>query len=213
MSEDIEEIIMQTVLKENPATLSELIDLLETRSTESRNVIAKSVLRLQREGKISIQELSSLQAQYNSTTYLKTRASLWFWVTIGLTLGGSLVVFAVPNIGPFANFRYVFASVFVLLLPGFALLKALFPSYAVNFGKTDWMDGPIRFAFSVVLSIAVVSVLGLFLDYTPWGINLDTLVVCLSSFTVILSVIALLRERRSLNVILGQVEIEPERSS
>jgi uncharacterized membrane protein len=158
-----------------------------------------------------MQDPSSVRPQSKSAVNFM-KFSLWYWITVSLTLVSSIVIFIAPNLPSLVFLRYILASIFVLFLPGHALLRALFPLSAPMSSKRRRMGVAFRFGFSVVLSIAIVSVLGLILDYTYWGINLGTLVLGLSSLTVMFSTIALLRERRNLNQ-LGQAEIEPERSS
>jgi len=65
----------------------------------------------------------------------------------------------------------------VLFLPGYALIAALFPS------KND-LDGIERLALSFGLSIAVVPLIGLGLNFTPFGIRLVPIIVSLSVFTL-----------------------------
>ena len=65
----------------------------------------------------------------------------------------------------------------VLFVPGYALIAALFP------GKED-IDGIERAALSFGLSIAVTPLIGLALNFTPWGIRLDPIVTCLTIFTI-----------------------------
>ncbi len=76
--------------------------------------------------------------------------------------------------------------VMVLFLPGYALIAALFP-------RNDDLDGIERAALSFGLSIAVVPLIGLGLNYTPWGIRLTPVVVSLSIFTIALLATALVR--------------------
>jgi uncharacterized membrane protein len=76
--------------------------------------------------------------------------------------------------------------VMVLFLPGYALIAALFP-------RDDDLDGIERVALSFGLSIAVVPLIGLGLNYTPWGIRLTPVVVSLSIFTIVLLAAAHLR--------------------
>ena len=71
----------------------------------------------------------------------------------------------------------------VLFLPGYALIAALFP-------RKDDLDGIERVALSFGLSIAVVPLIGLGLNYTPWGIRLVPVVISLCLFTVIMAIIA-----------------------
>ena len=65
----------------------------------------------------------------------------------------------------------------VLIVPGYALIAALFPR------RTD-LDSIERIALSFGLSIAVVPLIGLGLNYTPWGIRLTPVVISLAIFTV-----------------------------
>lgn len=71
----------------------------------------------------------------------------------------------------------------VLFVPGYALIAALFP------GKGD-IDAIERTALSFGLSIAVTPLIGLALNFTPWGIRLDPIVVCLTIFTLICAAVA-----------------------
>ncbi|MFQ6051859.1 MAG: DUF1616 domain-containing protein [Candidatus Hydrothermarchaeota archaeon] len=82
--------------------------------------------------------------------------------------------------------RVILGIMMVLFLPGYALIASLFPR------KGD-LDGIERFALSFGLSIAVVPLLGLVLNYTPFGIRLIPIIVTLSVFTLALVVTAHLR--------------------
>jgi uncharacterized membrane protein len=77
----------------------------------------------------------------------------------------------------------------VLFLPGYSLIAALFPA------KSD-LDGIERIALSFGLSIAVVPLIGLGLNYTPWGIRLVPILICLSVFTLIMCGLAYLRRAK-----------------
>ena len=82
--------------------------------------------------------------------------------------------------------RVVLGLLLVLFLPGYSLIAALFP-------RKDDLDGIERIALSFGLSIAVVPLLGLALNYTPFGIRLVPILVVLSVFTVSLAVVACVR--------------------
>ena len=74
------------------------------------------------------------------------------------------------------------AILLVLFVPGYVLVAALFPGAVVE-GKPeiDWIE---RTALSFGLSIAVVPLLGLLLNFTPWGIRFVPIVVTIALFTV-----------------------------
>jgi uncharacterized membrane protein len=93
---------------------------------------------------------------------------------------------------PFLNesfLRIIFGVPLVLFIPGYALIAALFPA------ARD-IDGIERVALSFGLSIAIVPLTGLALNYTPWGIRLDPIVTCLSILTVGLCLAAQYRRAR-----------------
>lgn len=85
--------------------------------------------------------------------------------------------------------RNVLGLPLVLFLPGYALIAALFPA------KSD-LDGIERTALSFGLSIAVVPLIGLGLNYTPWGIRLLPILISLSVFTFIMCGLAYLRRTK-----------------
>lgn len=74
----------------------------------------------------------------------------------------------------------------VLFLPGYALIAALFP------GKKD-LDTIERIALSFGLSIAIVPLIGLALNFTPWGIRLVPIIISLTIFILVMTFIAHLR--------------------
>ena len=56
------------------------------------------------------------------------------------------------------------------------------------------MDGIERFALSVGLSLVLVPLIGLLLNYTPWGIRLTSIMISLIILTIGLALIALARK-------------------
>ena len=85
--------------------------------------------------------------------------------------------------------RIILGIPFLLFFPGYALVAALFP-------KREGMDGIERIALSFGLSIAVVPLIGLILNYTPLGIRLEPVLYSVASFIFVTSVIAWFRRRR-----------------
>jgi uncharacterized membrane protein len=83
---------------------------------------------------------------------------------------------------PFLNqtpISVVFALPVVLFIPGYCLIAALFP-------KNDDIGLSERFALSIGLSIAIVPLIGLGLNFTPWGIRLDSVVIAITILTWVL---------------------------
>ncbi len=85
--------------------------------------------------------------------------------------------------------RIALSLPFILFFPGYALLSSLFP-------RRDSLSGTARIALGVGLSIAVTSLIGLILNYTPFGIRLYPVLVLITLFILVTSGIAWYRQRR-----------------
>ncbi|KCZ72809.1 putative membrane protein [Candidatus Methanoperedens nitroreducens] len=85
--------------------------------------------------------------------------------------------------------RIVLGLLMVLFLPGYALIASLFP------GKND-LESIERTALSFGMSIAVVPLIGLALNFTPWGIRPVPVIVSLTVFTLVMASIAHARRLR-----------------
>ncbi len=95
----------------------------------------------------------------------------------------SIVLLAVIFLVPESPLRIVLGLPFVLFFPGYVLIAALYP-------RRDDLNGVERLALSLGLSLAVVPLVGLVLNYTPWGIRLTPILVSLAVFIAMCSVVA-----------------------
>jgi len=141
----------------------------------------QALLALQRDKKVTVQEARPCSTL---SSYAWSPLSLWFWATIGAVIA-SLALVSVTS-GVALYLRYVFGSVLVLFLPGYALIEALYP-------KRE-LDELTRFALSIGLSLALVPLTGLVLNYTPFGIRLLPVAISLAGLTVALLTVALTRK-------------------
>jgi uncharacterized membrane protein len=125
-----------------------------------------------------------------------------------LALVGLTVVAVFAPIISETPLRVGFGLPFVLFVPGYAFIAALFPEAgedptedeAVDHSddetnetggmSTQGIDGIERVALSFGLSIAIVPLIGLALNFTPWGIRLVPTVLVVSGFTVICVAVA-----------------------
>jgi len=85
--------------------------------------------------------------------------------------------------------RIILGLPFLLFIPGYTLMAAMFP-------REERLSGIERLALSFVLSIVVVPFMGLIINYTPWGIRLETILYSTTAFIIITSAIAWLGRRR-----------------
>ncbi|WP_440060224.1 DUF1616 domain-containing protein [Thermogladius sp. 4427co] len=116
---------------------------------------------------------------------LRLDYSLWYWTIIGLSALTLLAVYLSDNIPYLTGFRYVLGSIFVLFLPGYSLVNALYTGNELS---------PLEeLALSIGLSLAVVPLIGLVLNYTPFGIRLGPVILSLVVFILVLATIGLYR--------------------
>jgi uncharacterized membrane protein len=84
--------------------------------------------------------------------------------------------------------RIILGVIFLLIFPGYTLMAALFP------GKKS-MTYIERAGLTFVLSFALVALIGLVLNYTPWGVRLTPVTLSMTIIILILSGIAFVRRR------------------
>ncbi|ADJ13953.1 DUF1616 domain-containing protein [Halalkalicoccus jeotgali] len=96
--------------------------------------------------------------------------------------------------------RIVVGLPFVLFIPGYVFVAALFPEHGESVANTEEevstagdIDPIERIALAFGLSIAIVPLLGLILNFTPWGIQLAPIMLTVSGATIVCTIIAAVR--------------------
>lgn len=107
------------------------------------------------------------------------------WDLILLDALTAALVLAVV-VAPDNAIRVVLGLPTLLVFPGYALLAALYP-------RRQSISGVARTALSLGMSLALVSLLGLALNYTPWGISLGSVLASTSVLIAVLSIVAYMR--------------------
>jgi len=105
-----------------------------------------------------------------------------------ILLALATLFFTLTSMGDISVVRIPLGLLMVLFVPGYTLIAALFP-------KMKDLDGIERVALSFGLSIAVVPLIGLGLNYTPWGIRLTPVVISMAIFTLAMAGAAYLRRK------------------
>lgn len=83
--------------------------------------------------------------------------------------------------------RYALGGIIVLFLPGYSLVEALYPD-------ESGLSPIERLALSIGLSLALVPLVGLVLNYTPWGIRLNPIIFSLAILIISLLLISAYRK-------------------
>jgi uncharacterized membrane protein len=189
--------ILQIIKTEKPKDVKQLVNLIQDRLKLSEDEALEAVLKLQEEGKIRL-ETQPLPKSIDLKSYLATNQALWYWSTVILAWLTLVVVFAIPEtLQPYIYIRNILGIIFVLWLPGYAFVKVLFPVNVPIKTSSESLDTIERIALSIGMSLALVPLVGLLLNYTPWGIRLTPIVFSLFALTVILATAAVIREHQA----------------
>ena len=185
MSADLERLVKETANSLGNPTLPELVEKLVKDKGLKFKDASRAVYTTWKKGKIGLSEPKSPSTLSSFTFNLE---SLWFWALTALVVFTLVVVFGVES-SPLLYVRYVLGGLFILFLPGAMLIAALYP-------RGGELDGLERVALSIGLSLAIVPLVGLVLNYTPWGITLTPIMVSLAVFAEALGFAALVRKYR-----------------
>jgi hypothetical protein len=192
--ERLAQIITKLIEKEKPHTVQQLLDLAMAETSRPEEDMVEQITRLQDKGMIKLEETPRSTPQTLSS-YLGETEAYWYWTTIALSLATTLCVLTIAeDAHPLAYIRYVLGSVFILFLPGYGLTKALFPTHTPFQTSSKALDSAIRIALSIGLSLAIVPVMTLLLDYTTLGVRLTPILLSVLAVTLVSSTIGVARE-------------------
>lgn len=193
----LDQTIIQVVAEKKPKNIKQLISLVKESLQVPEQEISQRVLNLQSEGKISFTRPQP-SPSLGLGAYLKTEQAFWYWATIATAIITIAVVFTIPeDLYPWVYGRYLLGAIFVLWLPGYTLVKALFPVHVSIKLQEENTDTLVRVALSLGMSLALIPTVGLLLNYTPWGIRLTPIVLSLFTMTLVFATVGIIREQRA----------------
>ncbi len=163
-------------------------ELRTTTPSLTKAELAELVWRLVGEDQAVVEEIPPATDSFLG--YLRIwENNLWIYASLAVSIVTVLVIYASPLAFPLVVLRWILGSFFVLFIPGYVTIEALFP-------KGRELDVIERVALSLGLSLALVPLIGLLLNFTPWGIRLEPIVSSLTIFTGGLALVALGRRFR-----------------
>lgn len=193
VKDDLDWVLISILKERAPNSVEQLVDFVKTETSIAEAEIINRLLRLQAAGRITLHSQPT-PSPNRFAAYLKAKEAYWYWITLILAVASALVVLAVPdNAYPLVYLRYGFGLILVLWLPGYAFAKALFPQKSHEKG----LDFAERAGLSICLSLALVPIVGLLLNYTPWGVRLTPVTLSLVIPTALLATIAVARDYRN----------------
>ena len=193
-SSNLDKLIIKTLRDEQPKTVTQLIKLVQLKNNMPEQEIVERVLLLQDQGKIVLKD--QLPLSFTLKDYILSVHAYWYLLIVAVMAVTATLILAnlerTPIIGGIILYaRYLLASVFVLFLPGYSFIKVLFPVKEI-----DIME---RIALSIGMSLAIVPINALILNYTPWGISTIPITLSLLGLTLALSTAAVVREHQALS--------------
>ncbi len=188
---DTDQLVLRAIQEKDPQTIEQLVKILEANGLKEKSAI-ESIKKLDSEGKIKLANTS----ESTSSPY-EVSDALWYMLTIAIGLIACVLIFTISaNAYPWSYARNVLGTFFVLFLPGYAFVKAFFrinKSEKVALGSLETI---IKIVLSFGVSIAIVSIIGLILYYTQFGLNLTNIVLTIFVITSVFATVALVLDNR-----------------
>ena len=188
-AKDLQSTIIRTIKERKPKSVEQLVSMLKDTTDFQEKDIFSQIMKLQDQGSLKLEANVSF-SNYNLTN------SLWYLLTIALGVVSVALVFIIPpGAYPWVYARNLFSLIFIFFLPGYAFLKAFFPRTAEETGAKS-IEMIEKVALSVALSIAIVSIDGLTLYYSPFKLDLNAIVISIFVLASIFATTGLLRANK-----------------
>ena len=194
VAKQIEALVLQKSATQ-PIRLARLVKELSDERPYNFDRIVSIVLGLQVAKKIVIREPVPYKGFMD---YLLSPISFWFWELSVATMASLGFISASSGLALFL--RYIVGSVLVLFLPGYALVGFIY-------FKRDDLDYLTRISVSFVMSLALTTLVGLAVNFTPLGITLFPVALSLAVVTIGLLLLTVFRKYsyyRLANVMMGE---------
>jgi hypothetical protein len=181
-SELLQQRILNSVATHKRFRVKDLVVELQHTYSESLSIeeIQNAVKKLESEKKIMLLEPDTKGHFFDYI--LRSYNGLSLWLTTAATCLIMALVFLLPNIEPWSYMRMITGAVFVLFIPGNALVQLLFAHR--NMEQTEQM------VLSVGLSIALISIIGLMLKYILLALTVESAVISIGILSITLSAVA-----------------------
>jgi len=110
-------------------------------------------------------------------------------IDIILCMLWSLILIPITILDIDETLCFILGLPFILFIPGYTLIFALFPTRKTDRG-IDFLE---RVTLSFGFSIAIIPLIGLGLNYSSWGIRLESILLCIFIFIICVSVLGIYR--------------------
>ena len=178
----LEQRILNSVAMHKSFRVKDLVVELQHTYSESLSIeeIQNAVKKLESEKKITLLEPNPKGHFFNYI--IRSYNGLSLWLTTAATCLIMVLVFLLPNIEPWSYVRMISGVVFVMFIPGNALVQLLFAHR--NMEQTEQM------VLSVGLSIATICIIGLMLKYILSALTVESAVISIGMLSITISAVA-----------------------
>ena len=178
--------ITEIIRSRSHRTIREITDELQSTDKSISLVEIQEAFRsLQQDGIVRLYDPIEL---HSFGKYLRHRTS--FWIVCLIMAATLALVYFAPSDKLWVAVRIFLGTVFVILVPGYALVNLLLGRTKINYLE--------RLVLSIAASLAVISMLGLVLNSGPLGLELNVIVLSISCFSLIFMILASYRSFLSL---------------
>jgi uncharacterized membrane protein len=162
------EIIEITKLKK-PSTGAELVELITEEFNISRELAIKYVLDLEDKRKILFIEQEGRRPE-DIKEFLVSSKVYWYYLVMLVSVFMFFSSFiSSPKTIISLSFTYLVGTFFVLFLPGYCITRILYSGNDVS--RLHFI------VYSIGISVSMASIIGVIMNYTPWGINKIPIVI------------------------------------
>lgn len=173
------DLVSQVIKDHDPETVDQLAALIQAEGALDEETFIETIKEMARDGSLKLEPPKYPIRSF--LDYLFTlNVSSWFWFTIAITGLTAMLALLPSGFLPLDVLRWGFGSVFLVFLPGYSCLQLLFPR-PLELRRSQ------RYLFSVPISLAMLILIGLVLNYSDIGIRLDSLLESIGSIIVVLA--------------------------
>jgi hypothetical protein len=185
-------LIKRIIVEKKPESVKQLIFFVHKESGIPEKEIFFAIQDLHESKEIFFDELKFPESV---SDYIFSIRGAWYWAVMFVSALTVFLVFSVPEDSfPQIYARNFLGLIFVLYLPGYALIKTLYPVNVPLKTRYLALDTIERIALGLGLSLAMTPLVGLILYYSPLGLNLAPISFSLYLLTIFFATSGILRE-------------------
>jgi hypothetical protein len=179
--EEIEERILDLIRQRRLSNVGDVVAEVQNFDRSiTRDEIHDLIRRLEQRGILGLSESGGKQSIQASIVF--SRASVGLWICVAVSAIALIAVYLFPQVEPWSVARLIIANLFLFIIPGYTLSQLLF--------SRNRLQAAERTGLSIVLSLAVVALIGMMLVYSPLGVRLESVIASVASFSIALAFVS-----------------------